>query len=35
LPAGQATSSLGPMMLRLLSGSGLVTTTWLAPWQSE
>jgi len=34
-PAGHATSSLGPMMVRLLSASGLVSTTWLALWQSE
>jgi hypothetical protein len=35
LPAGQATSNRGPMMVRLLSDKGLVTTIWLAPWQSE
>jgi hypothetical protein len=27
LPAGHATMSLGPMMVKLLSGSGEVTTT--------
>jgi len=35
LPAGQATMSRGPMMLRLLSGSGLVTTACASTLQSE
>jgi hypothetical protein len=35
LPAGHATMMRGPMMVKLLSGSGEVTTTWDAARQSE